>query len=221
MEIGCAGAMVMLKDCDSVAGGVAPSATCTVNWEVPEPLGVPAIAPFVPRLRPAGRVPEAIVNFSGVTPPVTASLLAVRYAVLTARKRGGGEHHADDDVDGHIDGDRSIGDGRGSEHHGLLRGDVARRGVSYGEGRRGRKRAAVRERASRRIGSGVVENCQVTPELVVSFKTVAVKGTTCSASTEIVPVGTSLIEMAPGASAAAVAAGNQKNRRKYGGEGEQ
>src|SRR5271170_654621 len=73
MEMGGAGAMVILNNSVSVAGGIAASATCSVNDDVPEPLGVPAITPFVPRLNPAGRLPEAMVNTSGVTPPVTAS----------------------------------------------------------------------------------------------------------------------------------------------------
>jgi len=73
MEMGCAGVIVILNNSVSVAGGIAASATCTVNDDVPELLGVPAITPFVPRLNPAGRLPEATVNTSGVTPPVTAS----------------------------------------------------------------------------------------------------------------------------------------------------
>src|SRR5580658_1075507 len=73
MEMGCAGVIVILNNSLSVAGGIALSATCTVNDDVPELLGVPAITPFVPRLNPAGRLPEATVKTSGVTPPVTAS----------------------------------------------------------------------------------------------------------------------------------------------------
>ena len=92
MEMGCAGAMVILNNSVSVAGGVALSATCTVNCDVPEPLGVPAISPLFP-----GSIQQAGSRCDGKNQRRDATrhnqLLAVGNAILAAGKGHGGEHH--------------------------------------------------------------------------------------------------------------------------------
>jgi hypothetical protein len=59
--------VVAVADCPGVE-----SVTFTVNENGPAVVGVPVIAPVLAfRVRPAGRLPEAIANVSGAVPPVT------------------------------------------------------------------------------------------------------------------------------------------------------
>jgi hypothetical protein len=70
METGGAAAFtVMLRA--AVAVWLAASWTLAVKVLVPEPVGVPVIAPVLAlRIKPAGRVPERIDHVYGWVPPV-------------------------------------------------------------------------------------------------------------------------------------------------------
>ena len=48
--------------------------TWSVKLDVPVPVGAPEIVPPVLRLRPAGRLPETIVQVYGVVPPIAVTL---------------------------------------------------------------------------------------------------------------------------------------------------
>jgi len=65
---GGAAAVVILQFWDAVAG--AESRTLTVNKLVAAAVGMPVIAPVAPlRIKPAGSVPDVIVNAYGGVPP--------------------------------------------------------------------------------------------------------------------------------------------------------
>jgi hypothetical protein len=54
-----AGATVSDSDCVAVGTGEPVPVTCTVNVEVPDPVGIPEITPVCEsRLNPAGRLPD-------------------------------------------------------------------------------------------------------------------------------------------------------------------
>ena len=59
---------------EAVAVWLAASCTFTVKLLVPEPVGVPVIAPVLAKVRPAGRVPERIDHVYGWVPPVAVSV---------------------------------------------------------------------------------------------------------------------------------------------------
>ena len=56
------------------AEGVSESVTLTVKFAVPLVVGVPEICPLLFMLKPEGRLPAAILQMYGVTPPVAASV---------------------------------------------------------------------------------------------------------------------------------------------------
>jgi hypothetical protein len=57
------------------------SVTCTVKLDWPALVGVPLIVPPLLKLRPAGKVPDAIVHEYGVLPPV--AVIVLEYTVPT------------------------------------------------------------------------------------------------------------------------------------------
>jgi hypothetical protein len=68
--------IVMVSDWVAVfAVGVVESVTFTVKVEEPAVVGVPEIVPPVERVKPAGKVPELILQEYGVVPPVAASVV--------------------------------------------------------------------------------------------------------------------------------------------------
>jgi hypothetical protein len=64
----------MLSGPLTVFEGISESVTCTLKLEVPAEAGTPDMAPLAFRLRPNGKVPAAIDQEYGVTPPVAASV---------------------------------------------------------------------------------------------------------------------------------------------------
>jgi hypothetical protein len=64
--------MVMLSGLLAFCCGEEESVTCTVKLDWPAPVGVPLIVPPLLKLRPAGKVPDAIVQEYGIVPPVAA-----------------------------------------------------------------------------------------------------------------------------------------------------
>jgi hypothetical protein len=54
--------MVMAKSLVAFCTGEEESVTCSVKLNWPAPVGVPLIVPFLLRLRPAGSVPDNIVQ---------------------------------------------------------------------------------------------------------------------------------------------------------------
>jgi hypothetical protein len=73
--------IVMEKALDAFCTGEEESVTCAVKLDWPALVGVPLIVPFVLKLRPAGRVPDANVHEYGSVPPDALSV--VEYAVPT------------------------------------------------------------------------------------------------------------------------------------------
>ena len=65
--------MLMLRLAVALCTGEVESVTFTVNDEVPAAVGVPLICPELPRVSPAGRVPELTDQLYGVVPPLAAS----------------------------------------------------------------------------------------------------------------------------------------------------
>src|SRR5438132_12839678 len=58
------------------------SVTLAVNWNVPKVVGVPLMAPLLPRLKPGGSEPAAIDQVYGRIPPVAVSV-APAYGAFT------------------------------------------------------------------------------------------------------------------------------------------
>jgi hypothetical protein len=80
MESGCTEVeMVTVNDLVAVSLGDDETATCTVKVEEPAVVGVPESVPPLLRLRPAGKLPEAMLQEYGVRPPDAARV--VEYAV--------------------------------------------------------------------------------------------------------------------------------------------
>ena len=65
--------MVILRLAVALCAGEVESLIFTVNDEVPAAVGVPLICPELPRVSPAGRVPELTDQLYGVVPPLAAS----------------------------------------------------------------------------------------------------------------------------------------------------
>ncbi len=59
---------------DLVWEGLPLSVTVVVKLKVPLPVGVPEMTPVDDRLRPAGRLPEAIDQVYGEVPPLACRL---------------------------------------------------------------------------------------------------------------------------------------------------
>jgi hypothetical protein len=67
----------MLNDCVAVCGvGAVESVTLTVKLNVPAVVGVPEIVPLAAAsVRPAGNVPELMLQLYGVVPPLAANVV--------------------------------------------------------------------------------------------------------------------------------------------------
>ena len=65
---------LMLNGTEAVRGGVAESATCTVNFEVPPAQAVPEIVPSLPKENPVGSDPEVTLQENGPRPPDSCSV---------------------------------------------------------------------------------------------------------------------------------------------------
>jgi hypothetical protein len=75
-------ATVRLNDLVAVCSvGVVESVTLLVKLKAPDAVGVPEIVPAEDSVRPAGRVPELMLQPYGVVPPLAANV--VEYAVPT------------------------------------------------------------------------------------------------------------------------------------------
>ena len=71
VSVSVAGAMVMLTGPVNVPTGLLESVTVTDTFDVPATVGVPFTTHPAPRLRPAGKVPDAIMQLYGDVPPPT------------------------------------------------------------------------------------------------------------------------------------------------------
>src|ERR1700737_871460 len=69
------GATTITRSAVAVCTGVPESVTLTVSGKLPPTVGVPLSAPKPLRVSPVGRLPEEMVQFREVVPPV-----AVRFA---------------------------------------------------------------------------------------------------------------------------------------------
>lgn len=79
--VSAAGLMVMLTVPVAVPAGLAESVAFTVSVEVPAVVGMPVTAQFAPIDRPAGSVPDVMVQVYGDVPPLTPTV--AEYAVPT------------------------------------------------------------------------------------------------------------------------------------------
>ena len=67
--------MVTLRLVSAIAGRACESCTCTMKAEVPDAVGVPAIAPVLLfRVTPAGKLPEITLQVYGGMPPLAESV---------------------------------------------------------------------------------------------------------------------------------------------------
>ena len=73
-----AAATVMLNACVAVCRvGAVESVTLTAKLNVPAVVGVPEIVPLAAAIvRPAGNVPELMLQLYGVVPPLAANIVA-------------------------------------------------------------------------------------------------------------------------------------------------